>query len=668
MKILKKIVLLAVASVTLYGCGSTRALVTADKATIQTFLDLKNVVDDKVSVTVDPGAFTSDEVTFYIPKTVPGTYSTDNYGQYIEGLKALDYQGNELTVSKADENTWNISDGKKLDKLTYYVNDTYDTEATTENAVFSPAGTNILEDENFMLNLHGFVGYFEDLKEVPYEITISAPENLQPTTTLSMKATSASEKDDANPGDVSKRKDNSGQGGDTSEEADVAKSGGASEHKEAGQRDTDTFFASRYFEVIDNPILYAEPNTESFQLNDIEVTLSVYSPNDVYQASDLKEKMETMMWAQKAFLGDINSTKNYDILLYLSKLDSTDASGFGALEHHTSTVVVLPEAMPKDRLEQAMIDVVSHEFFHTVTPLNVHSKEIQYFDFNDPKMSRHLWMYEGTTEYFANLFQIQQGLIDEKEFYQRMMTKINNAKSYDDSMSFTTLSQNILKAPYEKNYANVYEKGALINMALDIKLRELSDGEKGVLWLMKELSKKYGKDTPFEDDELIDEIVAMTYPEIRTFFDKHVIGDVPIDYEAYLAKVGLKMESGEKATGYFLDGQIPFIDVDPANDNAVFIREGIELNSFLIDLGAEGGDIIKSINDTPITLETMRTIIGQSFGWSPDTEVTMTVQRGDEEITLEGKAGKPVMQVQTIVPVESVSTQESNLRESWLKA
>ena len=54
--------------------------------------------------------------------------------------------------------------------------------------------------------------------------------------------------------------------------------------------------------------------------------------------------MEKMMGAQKAFLGDINSTKQYNIILYLSNMDDTDATGFGALEHHTSTVVVMPEA------------------------------------------------------------------------------------------------------------------------------------------------------------------------------------------------------------------------------------------------------------------------------------------------------------------------------------
>ncbi len=622
---MKNIAIVFLFGIFVYGCGSSKALLTADKSPVMVSIDLVNVKDDKVMVTVDPGAFNSDEVSFFIPKTVPGTYSTDDYGKYIEGMKAFDYDGAELIISKADDNTWNISNGKKLDKLTYWVNDTYDSEGEQEEAVFSPAGTNILEGENFVLNLHGFVGYFKGLKEVPYELAIAKPATLSSTTSLKEMA------------------------------------------KEEVPATSETFLASRYFEVIDNPILYAKTEGETFQINDISVTLSVYSPNGTYAASDLRERMEKMMGAQKKFLGDIDGTKEYNILLYLSEMGESDANGFGALEHHTSTVVVLPEVMQKEALEQAMVDVVSHEFFHIVTPLNVHSEEVQYFDFNAPKMSRHLWMYEGTTEYFANLFQVQQGLIDEAEFYKRIMGKINNAKSFDDSMSFTTMSENILVEPYKENYANVYEKGTLINMALDLTLRELSNGEKGVLWLMKELSKKYGDMTPFKDDKLIDEIVMMTYPEVKVFFDTHVIGDTPIDYEQYLAKVGLESKAVEKQTGYFLDGEVPFIDVDQSSDNAIFIRKGIELNSFLKELGIQGGDVIKSINGTAINLESIRPIIGQSFGWTPETAINIVLQRGEEEIVVDGKVGTPVLDAQIIVRMQNASEEQIKLREAWMK-
>ena len=620
----KKSWILGTALLILQGCGTTKTLVSAENASIITKIDLVHVVDDKVNVILDPAAFATDTVSFFIPKTVPGTYSDDNYGKYIEQFKALDYKGGELKVDKLDDNTWRIVNAKELDKVNYWVNDTYDTEVEVGEPVFSPSGTNILKGKNFMLNLHGFVGYFDGLEETPYSLEITAPDGLEPVTSM-VKGI-----------------------------------------QDVNRPETDVFVANRYFEVIDNPIMYSGPSTETFQVNDIAVTLSVYSPNGHFTAAGLKAGMEKMMRGQKAFLGDINSTKHYTIILYLSNTDD-DATGYGALEHHTSTVVVMPEQISKERLEEAIFDTVAHEFFHIVTPLTIHSHEIQYFDFNHPKMSMHLWMYEGTTEYFANLFQIQQGLISEEDFYGRLMEKLERSKTFDDSMSFTVMSKNILEEPYKANYVNVYEKGALINMALDIELRELSGGEKGVLWLMKELSKKYGGSKPFEDDKLIDEIVAMTYPEIRTFFDAHVIGDTPLDYNVYWKKVGLQTTEQEQPTDYFVNGDIPYIDVDRANDNAIFVREGISLNSFFKNLGAQGGDIIKSVDGKLTNLVNIRLLIGQSINWDPDKEIVMVVQRGDKEVTLTGKVGVPTMDVVKLVHKEGASANQLQLREAWLK-
>lgn len=622
---MKKVIRYVLAVGLLYGCGAGKALVTVEKVPIVATLDLINIKNDRVEVSINPGAFTSDNVVFRIPMTVPGTYSSDNYGKYIQDFIALDYEGKVLQVDKTDENTWSVADGKKLDKISYWVNDTFDTENEVADAVFSPAGTNILEGKNFVLNLHGFVGYFDGFKEVPYTVLVHKPADLVGSTTL------------------------------------------PKEPNRTPDFLWDGFVANRYFDVIDNPILYAEPNIEVFKIGDIEVTLSVYSPNGVYKASDLKDRMEEMMIAQKAFLGDVDSTKEYAILLYLSELDKPDAKGFGALEHHTSTVVVLPEAILRERLEQAMVDVVSHEFFHIVTPLSIHSKEIQYFDFNDPKMSKHLWMYEGTTEYFANLFQIQQGLITEAEFFERLMDKVANAKAYDDSMSFTEMSANILGEPYAANYANVYEKGTLINLALDILIREKSGGEKGVLWLMKELSKKYGKETPFDDNSLIDEIVALTYPEVGSFFAKYVVGSQPIDYTEYYAKVGLAMVQEEVQTGYFLNGETPFIDVNEKEGNLIFVRKNMGLNSFFNHLGLQGGDIFKTLNGDKVTLERMRQIVGESYTWTPDTKVMIEIERDGKTMMMEGEVGVPTLKLDKLVPIAGISTEFVDLRNAWLK-
>ena len=621
---MKKIIYAVAAIATLIGCKSTQQNTNSDLVVAN--LDLVNVDDDKVMVSVDPGKFTTEETTFYIPKTVPGTYSTDNYGQFIEGVKAIDYKGNELSVTKLDDNSWKISNATALDKVTYWVNDSYDIEG--EEGVFSPAGTNIKAGENFMLNLHGFVGYFDGMSEKPYQLVIKHPKDLIAGTSLKKVAVA------------------------TDEEQTYA---------------TDQFNVNRYFEVTDHPIMYSTPDTTSFQLQGMKVKLQVYSPNKAYSVEDIAPKMKEMMQAQKAFLGEIDNTDVYAVLLYLSDVNGKDAQGFGALEHHTSTTVVLPESMPLERLNETMKDVVSHEFFHIITPLSVHSNQVHYFDYNDPEMSQHLWMYEGVTEYFANLFQVKEGLIDHQAFYDRMSEKITSSKQFDDTMPFTVMSENILDEEYESSYYNVYQKGALIGMSLDIRLRELSNGEMGILDLMKKLSNKYGKDKPFEDEELIPAIVELTYPEIQSFFDTYITGTTPIPYGDFFAKVGVEETESEVQTGVFLKGQQPYIDGNPQTKE-LFFREGIAFNSFLNELGAEPKDVIKSVNGTDYNIENVYGLIMGSRGWKEGDQVTMIIKRDGEEKTLEATYKTPTDKETKLQEMElSSDDQRVKLRKSWLE-
>lgn len=608
---------------TLYSCKTTQLQPEA-KQPILASLDLVNIEDDKVKVSVNPERLTGEEISFYLPKIIPGTYSNNNFGQFIEDFKALDYNGNELEFRRENENTWVIPKASELDKVTYLVNDSFDIEG--EEGVFSPSGTNISEDENFVLNLHGFVGYFENLTEEPYRLEITRPETVIPGTALSL--------------------------------AEI-KNGLETDYQ------TDIFLLNRYFEVIDNPIMYSLPDTTSFMVEDMEVLVNVYSPNNKYTSEDIKPNIEKMISAQKKFLGEIDNTGKYAILLYLSDTEEQDARGFGALEHHTSTVVVLPEMMQPEQLQETMTDVVSHEFFHILTPLNIHSEEIHYFDYNDPEMSQHLWMYEGVTEYFANLFQVNQGLIDNEEFYNRISEKIEVSKNYDDTVPFTKMSRNILEPEYKDSFYNVYQKGALIGMALDIRLRELSGGETGLLDLMKRLSEKYGKDQPFNDDELIEVIVDLSYPEIQEFFDKYVTGSTPIPYNEFFEKVGLEEEEFTTNSGYFLVGQTPYIDGNPDTGEIIF-RENISFNSFLDELGIEGGDILKSINGQEYNIQSAYNMVMTAESWEEGEEVTFVIERDGEELNLSAKAHQPTTTSTRITEKDDDSTQV-NLREAWLK-
>ncbi len=614
------------------SCGPTQNTINSKNTNVQVAIDLVNITDDKVTVRIQPGTITTSDVVFYIPETVPGTYRDSDYGTYVDNLEVFAGSGSKLKVERTSPNTWLIKDAKQLAYIQYQVNDTYDIEA--EHDIFSPSGTNFKENEQFLLNLHGLVGYIKDQEEYTYAIDINRPENIEGSTSLSKQES---------PTYTKATFDN--------------------------PKQIDSYLAKRYFEVIDNPIMYNKPNKEVFDIEGITIEISVYSPNDAVKASDLRSTVENMMKAQKTYLGDMNTTDRYSILLYLSTMEAEDAQGFGALEHHKSTVVVLPEMLPKEAMDEAIIDVVAHEFFHIVTPLNLHATQIHKFRYNDPEMSQHLWMYEGITEYFAQHFQVQQGLVTNTEFYKTIVTKITNSKSYDENISFTEMSKNILEEPHASNYGNVYEKGALIGMCLDILMRENSNGQRSLLSLMKELTDRYGPNRPFEDQAIIPQITAMTYPAIGEFFEKHVIGSVPINYSAFFSKVGLEYTSYPVPTQYFLDPETrtPYIDVSQA-DKAIFIRSGIELHSFFKEMGLQAGDVIKTINGTSYDLSNVYALIGGSASWKEGDAINFTIQREDQEITLEGKVTIPMINKASITELQYfVEGPELRLRQSWLK-
>ncbi len=628
----KSILSAAVAGVFLVGCNSAKKLTKNDFAEqnpIVSTVNLTQVNEDKVPVTINPGRFRTDKVVYRLPRVVQGTYSVSDFGKYVDGLKALDYDGNELPVKKIDTNTWEISEASKLDKITYLVNDTFDIEKSGGiggETPFSPAGTNI-ENTNYVLNLHGFIGYFDSLKNNQYALDVVAPKEFKRTSALQQVASKMSED---------------------------------------GKTMTSSYFAPRYFDITDNPMFYGELDVEEFKVGDIKIVLSVYSPNKKHNAAKIKKVMEKMMQAQKTYLGSVNSTARYDIYLYLSEGKEDSPKGFGALEHHTSTVVVLPESMPDDALAKSMIDVVSHEFFHIVTPLSVHSEDVHYFDYNQPTFSKHLWMYEGITEYFATLFQINQDLVTPEEFYTKVMGKIKTASSMNDSMSFTTMSENVLEEPYASQYYNVYQKGALIGMCLDIILREESNGTRGVLSLMKELSLKYGKNKPFEDDKLIEEITSMTYPAVGKFLKTHVVEGTPIDYNTYFNKVGLEVFRTKMKTNYIQNDGTLIVRPDEKSMTVRFTN-AVKNNSFWAENGAQPGDAIKSVDGEQLTRENANKLFTKMYMWQPGTDMDVVLERDGKEVRIKTKLTQSFTTGESLQENPKATAKEIALGKAWLK-
>lgn len=599
----------------------------ANAQSIKTTIDLVNVKDDKVAVIMEFPKMKSGDIKFHFPKTVPGTYSVDDYGRFVEGIKFYDNKGKELAFTKVNDNSYSLKNAQNLSKISYLVNDSFDEEMDTSKhkAVFSPSGTDIEAGKVYMINTHGFIGYIENMQDVPYQLVIQKPTDFYGTTAL----------------------------------VDQDKS-----------ESTDTYTLANYAKVTDSPLMYTKPDYITFNAGGMDLVLGVYSPTGKYKAADFKDNLEKMVVAQKKFLGDMNTNKKYAIMLYLSGGDGPMVKGFGALEHHESTSVVLPEAMPKDAIDQTITDVVSHEFFHTVNPLKTHSEEIHYFNYADPKMSQHLWMYEGGTEYFANLFQIQEGLINKDEFLKRIGEKITNSKNYNDTMPFTVMSKNVLQDAYKDQYRNVYEKGALLAMCMDIELRKLSNGEMGYRDMIRKLSQRFGENKPFKDDKLIDELVTVTgYPQIKDFYNKYIAGSQPTPYAEYLKMVGVDVHKQETAPIFWLIKDPNQTGYDDKN-KALAFDENSTLSPFAKSIGFKITDQVLALDGKTIDIQKIQDFIGYTKTIKDGQEVTLTILRDNagkkEKMTLKGKAILDKLSVETLQFKADPSPEELKLQTQWL--
>ncbi|OKL38884.1 peptidase M61 [Pontibacter flavimaris] len=525
-------------------------------------------------------------------------------------------------MKKLDTNRWQISNADKLDRITYWVDDTFDA-AKREDMVFEPGGTNIEEGKNFLLNTFGFVGYFDGLKQAPYTLNITKPQGFYGSTPLKAVASNDS---------------------------------------------LDTYELPNYVDLADSPLMYNLPDTTVLHLGETEVLVSVYSPSGRVTSEPIAQTVQSILEAQRSYLGGTLPVDKYAFLIYVPERVGKSGS-FGALEHSYSSVYFLPE-MPEAQFSSTIRDVAAHEFFHIVTPLNIHSEEIGNFDFINPKMSKHLWLYEGVTEYFATHVQVYENLYDVEEFLQKIRDYILTSKIYyNDTLPFTEMSAQVLEK-YENEYGNVYQKGALIGLVLDVKLRELSQGKYGLRDLMLDLSKTYGKENAFKDDELFDKIAEMTSPEIREFFAKYVEGSEPLPLEETFRKVGIIYQPKGSQQIISYGGFAPGFDEET---NKIKVADTADMDAFGRKIGFRTGDLLLAFNGTEITPANIRQLLAEDLqNMKPGEKLTFTVGRVNEkgevkEKKLKGKATAVKREQQHILQLDPMATPEQvQLRNAWL--
>lgn len=564
---------------------------------------LKDVAADKLDITVEVPDIKGKKAKFIFPKVVPGTYEQSDYGRFIEDFSAYSASGRKLRVRKMDVNSYMVRKSHKVKTVRYLVNDTWDQQS--ENYIFQPGGNNFEAGESFVLNPFGLFGYFNDYVEgYPYQLTIEKPQSFYGATSLDRIETTA---------------------------------------------DKDVFWAENYVELVDQPLLYSVPDTTSYYEDGARVVVAVVSPEPEINAQLVKEWVQPLTEATNFVLGNI-PTDEYWFLMHFFNWSDPDfmygGGAYGALEHKKSSLYYLPtykgaEGADLESVKGAIDDMATHEFLHILSPLNLHSEEIAYFDFYDTELSKHLWLYEGVTEYLSMKSLLIGGVTDMDEFIEDIILKIKYSKRYKE-MSFTEMSKNIIEPEYHTEYGNVYQKGALLAMMLDIKTAQVTDGEMDLIDLVLELIDMYGMGKPFKDDELFDVIADMTDPSVRDFFRIYFEGAAPLPMKEMLALAGLDysttMDNEQYSFGKYnmdFDANSGLLTVIPIEDNPVIPHrldiqklngEDISfrnMRNYLMNPENDNDLVVDYVADGAVKQITLKPVLG-------DGEIEYTIQKMED--------------------------------------
>lgn len=443
-------------------------------------IDLTDRSDDTFKVRMFVSDLTDANKLFQFPATVPGVYSIFNIGQFVTTFKAYDEELNELAVNRVNVNQWELSDPANTYMLEFEVKETFDTPSP--EFIYRMGGTSI-ENDHVLLNTFDVLGYPTGLKRRDFYLKLQYPTGWKIATSLQVT-------------------------------------------------NTGLYYADDYDKFVDSPIILGEITLASLIVDEAKVNVSSYSENDMISAGMLLNDMEDVMADASAFLKGTKVDRYNFIYLFFPQPSS------GALEHSYSSVYVMIETNYSSGYRGSIRDIAAHEFFHTVTPLHIHSEIIEDFNFAVPTASQHLWLYEGVTEWASLMMQYRNG----SKTLTRLLTHFKVKKDYADNpirnLSLTEMSLTSYTTGGSQ-FGNVYNRGALVAALLDIKLLELSNGTRGLREVMLELVDMYGPENAFSEADFFNVFVNMTYPEIEEFIELYIQGSTALPMGEYFNKIGI---------------------------------------------------------------------------------------------------------------------------------
>ncbi len=411
-----------------------------------------------------------------------------------------------------------------------------------------------------------------------------------------------------------------------------------------------------------------------------KINLTVHSDDDQATIDGFGKMVQKMVLEEKAVFGELPS---YDFGEYTFVSDIYPTTSGDGMEHRNSTCIVLP--VPKvGGLEERLLGVFAHEYFHSWNVKRIRPKSLEPFNFEHANMSSELWFAEGFTQYYGEMLLVRSGFNSVDDYAGTIAGLVNSVLNTPAAAKYsqTQMSRYSVYAdagvsidPNNDNniFTSYYMYGGATALALDLRLRSefnlTLDDYMRTVWLNRGKVMK-----PYTIPDLQSDLAKVTTPQFAAdFFNKYIYGVDKNNYEALLAKAGfvLRKAAPGKAWAGSFSGSGRRGRAGQARTNAadgISIATSTVMGTPIYKAGLDAGDVVlkadgKDVNSQQAFDEIVATKnIGDKIAVSyknrtGNHETTVTLEESPylEVVTFE-KAGK------------TLTADQQAFRNSWLSS
>lgn len=324
---------------------------------------------------------------------------------------------------------------------------------------------------------------------------------------------------------------------------------------------------------------------------------------------------------------------------------------YGGLEHRASTALMasrkdLPTLGQEKTSDgyQTFLGLVSHEYFHTWNVKRIKPAAFAPYNLAKENYTELLWIFEGFTSYYDDLFLLRSGVIDQPTYLKTLGKQIasvwaspGRTKQSVAESSFDAWTRYYKQDENSPNaLVSYYTKGSLVALALDLTIRHATQGQHSLDDVMRLMWDRFGRDfytggaLGLRENEFPALVREATGVDVRNEVQAWAYGCNDIPLAKLFAQHGITMQwsaaSKTPSVGMRVRKQNEQQVIATVFEHGPAHQAGLSANDLLI---AINGLKVDSVNNTVDSLVTP---------YQPGDRITIHVFRRDElrqfELTL----------------------------------